>query len=357
MTNLRVLRSRKLQEMITKTFTYAAFLFNDEPAWQYRKNFEHELKYFSETQINVDLEVFLTELLSHQTLIIAEKIDEITIFHTVFYDFQCNTEFPPKVVRLLNDLNATFCITAQKVGEMNLYTVLDKMRERPAMYLGAASLTALSSFIDGFREGCNYENSEEPSFDKFNDFIGNHYGKYTTAGWKNLILANHFGNEEEAIKLFFELLDEFRQEENRPSSRDIIYRLLHVAMLDFRAEDEHNRQSQIADLLQHLSNQLKETSKNGYSFEYDNILQNIFERANGNNYLHHWIKANAPETTFYEYELWHGDDGGCKITTVLRTNHQQKDIILDKCEVLIKTFFAINHEEANKVKEGFLGIL
>ncbi len=340
--------------MITKTFTYAAFLFNDEPAWQYRKTFENELKYFSETQTDVNLEVFLTELLSHQTLIKIEKIDEIAIFHTVFYDFQCNTEFSPKIVSLLNDLNATFCITAQKVGEINLYTILDKMRERPGMYLGAASLTLLGSFIDGIYEGCNYENSETPAFSGFNDFVGNYYGKYTTAGWKNLILADHFGNEEEAIKRFFEILDEFRLAENRPSSRDIIYRLPHVAMLDFRAEDEHNRQSQIADLLHHLSNQLKETSKNGYSFEYDNILQNIFERANGNEYLHHWIKSNAPETAFYEYELWHGDEGGSKITTVLRPNHYQKDIILDKSEILIKTFFAINPEKANEVKEEFL---
>ncbi len=342
--------------MITKTFTYASFLFNDEPAWKYTKTFENELKYFSETQTDVNLEVFLTDLLSHQGLIKSEKVNEISIFHTVFYDFQCNTEFSPKIVSLLNDLNATFCITAQKVGEMNLYTVLDRMRERPALYMGEASLTALNNFIYGFREGCNYENSEEPSFDKFNDFIGNYYGKYTTAGWKNLILANHFGNEAESLKRFFEILDEFRLAENRPSSRDIVYRLLHVAMLDFRAEDEHNRQSQIADLLHHLSYQLKETSRNGYSFEYDNILQNLFERANGNDYLHHWIKSNAPETAFYEYELWHGDDGSCKITTVLRTNHQQKDTILDKCEVLMNTFFAINNEKANEVKEGFLGI-
>jgi hypothetical protein len=235
----------------------------------------------------------------------------------------------------------------------NLYDSLDKMRERPAMYLGEKSITRMEAFIMGFYEGSNDEITENPPFHDFNDFVGKFYGKYTTAGWKNLILSDHYGNEKEALDRFFELLDEYRENPNKPNSRAIILRLMHVAMLDFRAEDDHQRQKQIADLLHHVSNQLGDAIYGGISVWYDNILQDIFERANGNEYLHHWIKSNAPSTVQLEYELWSGNDGKVVITTVIPSNHQQKDIVIDPCEKLIKTFFAINHDKAKEVKEAF----
>jgi hypothetical protein len=235
----------------------------------------------------------------------------------------------------------------------NLYDLLDKMRERPAMYLGEASITCLEAFISGFNEGSNYEVPENPPFDGFNNFVGKFYGKYTTAGWKNLILSDHYGNEKEALDRFFVLLDEYRENPNKPNSRAIILRLLHVAILDFRAEDDHQRQKQIADLLHHVSNQLGDAIYGGISVWYDNILQDIFERASGNEYLHNWIKSNAPSTAQYEYELWSGSDGNVVITTVIPINHQQKEIVINPYEKLIKTFFAITHDKAKEVKEGF----
>jgi hypothetical protein len=235
----------------------------------------------------------------------------------------------------------------------NLYDSLEKMRERPGMYLGEASITRLEAFIAGFYEGSNYKIAESPSFEGFNDFVGKFYGKYTTAGWKNLILSDHYGNEHEALIRFYELLDEFRENPNKPNSRAIILRLLHVAMLDFRAEDDHQRQKQIADLLHHVSNQLGGAIYGGLLVWYDNILQDIFERARGNKYLHHWIKSNAPTTEFFEYDLWSGSDEKVVITTVILSNHQQKERVLDPCEQLKETFFAINNVKANEVKETF----
>ncbi len=235
----------------------------------------------------------------------------------------------------------------------NLYDTLDKMRERPAMYLGEKSITRMEAFIMGFYEGSNDEISESPPFHDFNDFVGNFYGKYTTAGWKNLILSDHYGNEKEALDRFFVLLDEYRENHNKPNSRAIILRLMHVAMLDFRAENDHPRQKQIADLLHHVSTKLMDAIYGGIVDWYDDILQDIFERASGNEYLHHWIKSNAPSTAQLEYELWSGNDGKVVIITVIPSNHPQKDIVIDPCEKLIKTFFAINHDKAKEVKEAF----
>ena len=235
----------------------------------------------------------------------------------------------------------------------NLYNSLDKMRERPAMYLGEKSITRMEAFIMGFYEGSNDETIENPPFDGFNDFVGKFYGKYTTAGWKNLILSDHYGNEKEALDRFFMLLDEYRENPKKPNSRAIILLLMHVAMLDFRAEDDHQRQKQIADLLHHVSNQLGDAIYGGIIDWYDNILQDIFERASGNEYLHSWIKSNAPSTGQLEYELWSGNDENVVITTVIPSNHPQKEIVIDPCEQLIKTFFAINHDKAKEVKEAF----
>jgi hypothetical protein len=197
--------------MITQTYTYSSFYYSDENYGKIQKTYTNQLHDFTETQIDVDLEVYLTTLKSHQNLIHEAKIESIAIFHTLFYKNQCNTEFSPKVLELMNSIKATFCITTQILVEKDdLYDILDKMRERPAMYLGSSSITKLESYINGFFQGLNGETQEKPSFDGFNDFIDNYYQNFDVAGWRNKILANHYGNEEEAILKFYELLDEFR---------------------------------------------------------------------------------------------------------------------------------------------------
>jgi hypothetical protein len=342
--------------MITKTYTYISFTFSDS-GFDYTKKFENDLAYFAETQQDVQLETYLEKLLLKQNLIVAEGINKIALFHTVFYDYQCNTEFSPAVVAMLNQLGATFCITAQRATEaVNLYDFIDKMRERPAMYLGEASITLLSAYIGGIYDGCIYNTTEEPPFAGFNDFLGSYYGKYSTAGWKNMILADNYGNETQALTAFFELLDEFRANEKKLDARAIVHKMLHYSLLDFRAENDHERQKQIADMLHNVPLQLGNKFGN-YSFEYDEILQNIFDRANGNAYLHRWIKANFPETADFEYDLWHGNDGTCSITTCLLSSRTDKETLLDPCEKLQKRFFALSPDKANEAKNDFLEVL
>jgi hypothetical protein len=336
--------------MITKTITWSLFSKDNKTI-----GFE-ELGLIEPK--DAPFEDYLNYLKTLKKRFHTEGVSDIAIYHTVFYEGQCNTEFSPKIMALLTDLKATFCVTAQNENEqISLYEMLDKMRERPALYLGQTSITLMAAFIDGFHAARNHETSETPSFDGFNDFVGKFYGRYTTPGWKNLILADHFGNEIEALTRFYELLDEFRAEPNKPQSRAILCRFLHVAMLDFRGENDHERQRQIADMLHHVSNQLYTAIYGHISFWYDNILQDVFDRARGNKYLHHWIKANAPSTVFYEYELWSGHNGKTEITTLIRSNHAQKDAVLDKCETLIETFFAINDDKAMAVKEAFMETL
>ncbi len=343
--------------MITKTYTYVTFFFSESPDFEYIRKLDNDLDKFTETIEDVNLEIFLENLVAQKPRLDAEGVTRIVIYHTVLYDYQCNTEFSPKVVSLINNLGATFCISADldsgNPRKVKFYDLLESLRKRPGMYLGSASITLLEAFLNGygtFHEQIDYGN---PSFEGFNDFVGKFYGKYTTAGWKNLILSDHYGNESEALDRFFVLLDEFKESATKPDSRAIILRLMNVAMLDFRAEDDHQRQKQIADLLHHVSNQLGSAIYGGIIDWYDNILQDIFERASGNEYLHSWIKSNTPSTAYFEYELWSGSDGEVVVTTVIPSNHSQKEIVLDPCEKLIKTFFAINQDKAKDVKEAF----
>jgi hypothetical protein len=353
--------------MITKTTTAACFIYNgDYGPYQYGKeHYDNALQQFIEPTEDIELEVFLENLLLHKDLMVADKVDNIKIEVTFYYDTYCWPDISEKAIALLHELGARLSVRAQRNFEgETLYQVLDRIRERPAMYIGETSITALYHFVAGFFTACNGGTKEVPDFDGFNDFVGEYYGKSTTAGWKNLILADHFGNEQEALSRFYEILDDFRAMRNAPSSRNIVHRLLYVAFIHFRGESneigktmmqndddiienatairaELWKINRVADLLHNATNPIKYAT---YSFEYDDILQQIFERSFNVSYLHQYIKTNAPEAAFYEYELWQ-DETGIKMS---KSNEN-----LNKKQV-IKTFFAINDEKAEELKTFFL---
>ncbi len=97
----------------------------------------------------------------------------------------------------------------------NIYDILAMIKTRPGMYLGQRSLTALSSFIDGYffaigENGILIE-EENPPFSQLNNWVARYYKRYgSTAGWKNIILRE-VGDEAKACDVFFELLELFKQ--------------------------------------------------------------------------------------------------------------------------------------------------
>ena len=166
--------------MINQTITWS-FFFKGDTQYSAEDIGIEELK-------KAPFEAYLNGLITQKKRLDTEGVTAICVYHTLLYEDQCNTEFSPKILSLLKYLNATFCISAEgtkaKTG-YNLYDVLDKIRERPALYTGEHSLSAIYHFINGFYMAHNQETFETPSFDGFNDFVGKFYGKYTTAGWKN----------------------------------------------------------------------------------------------------------------------------------------------------------------------------
>ena len=97
----------------------------------------------------------------------------------------------------------------------SIYELLEMIRQKPGMYLGQRSLTALRGFISGYYFG-REENDmlveeEIPPFRQFHDWVARYYKWYeSTAGWKNIILRE-VGDEAKACDVFFELLELFKQ--------------------------------------------------------------------------------------------------------------------------------------------------
>ncbi len=242
-----------------------------------------------------------------------------------------------------------------KKKKENLYDILDKMRERPAMYTGEYSLTSIYHFINGFFAAHNNETNESPNFGRFNGFVSLFYGKYSTAGWKNLILADHYGNEHEAVIRFYELLDDFRKGV-KYNSRSIVLSLLNASIADLETEKEHAKD--LKDIAQLIGNQLHTAIYGGIIVWYDSIMKDIFLRVRDNEFLHNWVQKHAPSIVDYEYEIWSGSDGKVIATSCLTSNHLKKNIVVDDYQVLVKRFYAFDFEQdAIPVKEAFLAEL
>lgn len=106
-------------------------------------------------------------------------------------------------------------ITREALNEMSLYEKLDLVRLRPGMYLGANSVSKLFTFISGFRFALPNESPKLQSeghlpFMYFNAYVAERYKCSGSMGWANILLRVCNDSEEDGLKLFFELLDEFR---------------------------------------------------------------------------------------------------------------------------------------------------
>ena len=128
----------------------------------------------------------------------------------------------------------------------NIYDLLDKMREQPAMYLGVKSLIRLHAFVEGHHlallERSVKDVSNPPFFAiEFFDWVAVKLGYHSSEmGWCNAILADTLGRspnrrglwrrlglrgvkpmeDAAALDRFYELLDEYRR--NGPMERDAV---------------------------------------------------------------------------------------------------------------------------------------
>lgn len=93
--------------------------------------------------------------------------------------------------------------------------LLKQIRKRTPMYVGEYSLNKLGSFFEGYREALfNYDLNNQCCIipQEFNEFVLKKYKlNPSTMGYVRAILQ-HVSDRKEAVEVFFNLLDEFLEE-------------------------------------------------------------------------------------------------------------------------------------------------
>lgn len=104
-----------------------------------------------------------------------------------------------------------------------VFDLLDRVRERPGMYLGYPSVCSLFMFLNGYEvardeAGIELTEDEESFYDKFQPWLQQRLGVRSMASWEKLIMLSCH-DEKTGFERFFELLAEFRQREEIPVVR------------------------------------------------------------------------------------------------------------------------------------------
>ncbi|QSB27064.1 hypothetical protein [Flavobacterium sp. CLA17] len=164
----------------------------------------------------------------------------------------------------------------------NLYDYIDLIKIRTAIYIGEYSLSALYFHINGYLTACSIKGIDEklePDFGLFHDFVANYYLRSeSTPGWRNIILAEYFGNEEMALDAFFNLFDSFRKNSISTNSKEILRRLLEKMILNENNSDLLQSQFSVSSYNK-FKDLLIRIAFVEFSFEYDDILLEIKELA------------------------------------------------------------------------------
>lgn len=112
---------------------------------------------------------------------------------------------------------------AEKSG---LLEILAKIKQRPGLYIGRPSVSDLFMFLVGYktarRELGIEPTAEEIQFhQKFHPFVEKKYNLKTSNSWAKIIML-YCPDEKRGFERFFQLLEEFQQEQEREKTSIII---------------------------------------------------------------------------------------------------------------------------------------
>ncbi|WP_375514201.1 hypothetical protein [uncultured Nostoc sp.] len=95
-----------------------------------------------------------------------------------------------------------------------LFEILQKIKSKPGMYIGRASVSDLFHFLVGFKTALRElevkATEEEMDFyQEFQPWVQKKYHVSTSNSWAKIIML-HCGSEQEGFNSFYRLLDEFQ---------------------------------------------------------------------------------------------------------------------------------------------------
>lgn len=95
---------------------------------------------------------------------------------------------------------------------LDLYDLLNKIKQRPSLYLGKRSLSHLHVFLDGYtfarRQLGIPITEQERKFEEFQEWIEYKFNQADTQSWSRIILF-YSEDESDALMRFFDLFEEF----------------------------------------------------------------------------------------------------------------------------------------------------
>ena len=104
-----------------------------------------------------------------------------------------------------------------------LLDLLQRIKQRPGMYLGKCSITRLRAFLDGYgmaRAELDVPRSQqEHDLNGFQEWIQERYQITSTHGWDSIILFFSV-DEKDALDKFFKLLEEFLNQAKIAEDKD-----------------------------------------------------------------------------------------------------------------------------------------
>lgn len=103
------------------------------------------------------------------------------------------------------------------VGSEYLYEMLNRIKQRPGMFLGNCSITRLRAFLDGYM-GARADlglplTQQEQEFNSFQEWIQTRFKITSSQGWERIILF-YSSDEKNALNNFFDLFESFVNEKN-----------------------------------------------------------------------------------------------------------------------------------------------
>lgn len=96
-----------------------------------------------------------------------------------------------------------------------MFEILEKIRTRPGMYIGRASVSDLFMFLVGYKTarrelGVELVEEERDFTEHFHNWVQQRFNVRTNNSWAKIILL-FTRDEKDAFDCFYKLLDEFKQ--------------------------------------------------------------------------------------------------------------------------------------------------
>src|SRR5260370_21118341 len=103
-----------------------------------------------------------------------------------------------------------------------MLSLLNEMRGRLGMFLGSTSLTKLAAFLRGYEHALLTLRGDAADhfLAEFRDWIQERFGD-TSKNWEDIILSQTEG-EQAAVRVFWQLLDEYLEAQKPPVARQPI---------------------------------------------------------------------------------------------------------------------------------------